>query len=1256
MLDIGRFINKYVDKNTLIKGKRIFLNQEIKMKALGNMTYRFEIPSESYDGEFYDVELDFDTNNELIPTCNCPQYLHEEYCKHVTASLLHLKEVMKVSGLTYKKTEYVSFEEIQKEDNFNQKYKKPYLYEWEILDGIQSNIIRKIRELVGNRSIKIIEETQIKSLTATVNEKKGFFTVEIQKNDTLILAKCDCNETIGSLPCIHTRAVLLYVLYTKKEPNYLDQLIDIEPQKIALLATMGIKLDEPEADYFEFYFSDSDLKIRPKAHIVNDVNNWSMGKTIQKVIAEKKTKTFEILKLEADNYIFVLKIYKETPIIRWEVYPINGTLEAIESTETKLSGTNYNELKTASGRFYDFIYSFTPKGVVDFLRVNNLLSNYFYNDEYELRHNISNTKLALIKQFFIDCFKTNINILGDSNQFFIKTGNATKPKAKDLHKISFSEQYFSIHLAVIADKAFVKIKPSIVIKNEIIPLGEFSNYANIMLVKDNMAHIVKNEIDWKLLQDFSQNPEIIVPKSEAFKLYKNYLLPIRNLVSLDLPEGILPETIAASSTILAVRLKEMEPNFLLFEPIIKYNGIEATLDDDEIEVFHENKLQIVERDLEQELFLKNTVQSLHPKFESQGNLQFYYLTFVNALAKNWFFDSIKILTENNIEIYGQKQLTKFKYNANKPKIDIKGGSGIDWFDLKIKVSYGDQLVPLKALKLAILNKQDFVQLSDGSMGLLPEDWLKKFRSLFQLGTIKNEDNLQVSKWHYTLIDELHGAISEQSILDELALKKAQLNQLEHINDLKMPKNIQATLRPYQLAGFNWFNQLHEIGWGGCLADDMGLGKTLQTLCYFQEQFNKNKKFKALIVCPTSLMYNWQAEIDKFTKGLEYVIYHGTVRDFPDEKKAKYNIFITSYGTLRNDIEKINKVQFDVTVLDESQSIKNPTSQVTKAVALINTKLRFILSGTPVQNNTFDLFAQLNFVNPGLLGTQEFFKTEFANAIDKFGDKAKSEQLRKMVYPFILRRTKEQVAKDLPDKTETILFCEMDTYQQKVYNAVKEDYRYKIMNSVEELGVQKSAFLILEGLNKLRQICDCPSLIFDKDKIRFKQESIKLEEIMREIEENISNHKMLIFSQFLGMLDLVKVRLEAKGIKYIYLDGSTPAKDRAKLVNNFQTDVTIQIFLISLKAGGVGLNLTAADYVYVLDPWWNPAVEDQAIDRTHRIGQTKKIFAYKLICKNSIEEKIIQLQAKKKSLAKELISEDVSFVKKLTKEDVAWLLG
>ena len=314
----------------------------------------------------------------------------------------------------------------------------------------------------------------------------------------------------------------------------------------------------------------------------------------------------------------------------------------------------------------------------------------------------------------------------------------------------------------------------------------------------------------------------------------------------------------------------------------------------------------------------------------------------------------------------------------------------------------------------------------------------------------------------------------------------------------------------------------------------------------------------------------------------------------------------------------------------------------------------ILSGTPIQNNTYDLYAQFHFINPGLLGNREFFKTEFANPIDRNNDTEKSAQLRRLIYPFMLRRTKAQVEVDLPDKTETVLWCEMGKEQRAVYNDYKNYYRNALMEKIAEVGMAKAGMYVLEGLLRLRQVCDSPQLVKDNEVTTNK--SIKIDELLREIEENSGGHKLLVFSQFTEMLHLIEENLRSQKVDYVYLDGSTPAQKRKEAVQTFQEDPDIRVFLISLKAGGVGLNLTAADYVYIVDPWWNPAVEQQAIDRTHRIGQVNKIFAYKMICKDTVEEKILQLQQRKKQLANELVTEDAGFIKKLTKDDIAFLFS
>ncbi len=398
--------------------------------------------------------------------------------------------------------------------------------------------------------------------------------------------------------------------------------------------------------------------------------------------------------------------------------------------------------------------------------------------------------------------------------------------------------------------------------------------------------------------------------------------------------------------------------------------------------------------------------------------------------------------------------------------------------------------------------------------------------------------------------------------------------------------------------------------------------------------------------PKTLIFNWQAEAAKFCPELRLYVHTGPQRTKNTRVFNKYDIILSTYGSVRSDRELLQDFRFHYVILDEAQAIKNPDSMIAKAVKLINAKNRLTMTGTPVENNTFDLYSQFDFLNPGFLGAEDFFRAEYAVLIDKYQDKTRAAELRRMVYPFMLKRTKEEVAKDLPEKTETVLFCEMDKRQRKVYNAFKDKYRDLIAGKMDEVGREQASFLILEGLLKLRQICDSPALLSDDED--YGNDSVKLDEIVREIEENASDHKIVIFSQFLKMLDLIKVKLERDRIPYEYLDGQT--NDRAERVNRFQGDEACRVFLMSLK------DLTEADYVYIVDPWWNPAVEQQAIDRVHRIGQTKRVFAYRMICKDTIEEKIMQLQERKRALADDLISTDAGFLKKLDKDDILQLFS
>ena len=429
--------------------------------------------------------------------------------------------------------------------------------------------------------------------------------------------------------------------------------------------------------------------------------------------------------------------------------------------------------------------------------------------------------------------------------------------------------------------------------------------------------------------------------------------------------------------------------------------------------------------------------------------------------------------------------------------------------------------------------------------------------------------------------------------------------------------------------------------------------TVQTLALLLQRKESGEAGGAasLLTMPTSLVYNWLSEAKKFTPALRLLVYTGTYRDKNVAQFAGYDVVLTSYGIVRLDAELLKTYKFDYVILDESQAIKNPGSTTSHAVRGLHSRHRLILTGTPVENSTMDLWSQMSFINPGLLGTQTFFRKEFLKPIEKGKDEGRTRKLHALIKPFILRRHKAQVARELPEKIENLSYCSMTEEQQQCYEETKSYYRNKILQNIEEHGTASTQFMLLQGLTKLRQIANHPRMADEN----YAHESGKLREIVRMIKSVVSEgHKVLVFSQFVKHLDIVRASLDERDIEYAYLDGNT--RDRHKVVTRFQETEELRVFLISLKAGGVGLNLTAADYVFILDPWWNPAVEAQAIDRAHRIGQQRTVFTYKFITQNTVEEKILALQHKKIQLVTDLITTDEAIIKRLTKEDIEELLG
>ncbi len=649
------------------------------------------------------------------------------------------------------------------------------------------------------------------------------------------------------------------------------------------------------------------------------------------------------------------------------------------------------------------------------------------------------------------------------------------------------------------------------------------------------------------------------------------------------------------------------------------------------------------RDQEEEIRVINMLKDLGLDLKNSR------YTTSKSVAIEWLSNNARTLQHENINVI-QKNLLHKKYFIGESSISVEIKENIDWFDIHAIVKFGTYEIPFKELRKIILKKGNEIILPNGEIGIIPDSWIREYAELFAFMDENKRDghtDLILRKHHLALIEDLeNGNLAEVTI----SRKLEKLRNFEEIEEEPIPAGFQGELRPYQKAGYNWLKFLDKYKFGGCLADDMGLGKTVQTLAMLQSLKFAENNSPSLLIVPTSLIYNWEMESGKFTPELKIYNYTGTNRIKEVSRFEGYDLVLTSYGITRLDIDLLKTFYFNYIILDESQAIKNPNSNISKCVKKLNCRNKLILTGTPLENSTLDLWSQMTFINPGLLGNQSFFKNEFLNPIEKKNDLDKTHKLYSIIKPFILRRHKSQVATELPEKVESIKYCSMTTAQEERYEEVKNYFRNKILDQIESQGVNKSQMLLLQGLTKLRQIANHPKMVDSE----YKGDSGKMEAVTHMLVSAMSeDHKILVFSQFVKHLNLLSHYLHHHKIEFAYLDGST--KDRQAQVERFQNDEKLKLFLISLKAGGLGLNLTKAEYVFLLDPWWNPAVEQQAIDRAHRIGQENKVFTYKFITKNSVEEKILSLQKRKVRLASDLITTEESFVKDLSREDIELLL-
>lgn len=698
-------------------------------------------------------------------------------------------------------------------------------------------------------------------------------------------------------------------------------------------------------------------------------------------------------------------------------------------------------------------------------------------------------------------------------------------------------------------------------------------------------------------------------------------------------------------------------------------------------------------DFLRELGLENMEGSLFALPGSEQN--FELIEWLNRNA-----DSLK---RNGFVI--EQEQGEIQYFLGSVQLEVKVKKGADWFDIMAVVRFGTHEIPFIRLRKHILEKRREYVLPDGKVAILPDEWFTRFGKVAHLADVEGE-GFRVRNIHFSLLEDL----AEYVDVDEAKRGWEDLLKDRTIPEYPLPDSMNATLRHYQLEGYHWIRFLHDHNIGPLLADDMGLGKTLQTLAVIAHHAEERKQalqqrlstqpatsadspipdtesdqatsaeqldlFSAaapaaaprpeiavsespevpgpcLVVAPKSLLYNWQSEARKFCPGLHTVIYSGISRHRLLGKLQTADLVIMSYGTMRNDIEELERLKFNLVIIDESQAIKNPSSLTARSLLRLNSKYRLALTGTPIENTLLDVWSQMNFLNRGLLGSYTYFEKTFIRPIEKSNDVRQTAELKRILDPFVLRRTKKQVAKELPPKVEKVHFCEMSPEQAERYEKVKSQYRNEILEHVSQVGIARSRLKIFNGLMHLRQLALNPVLKDDE----YSGVSGKDEEIRHMLQRALEGgHKVLLFSQFVSYLAVFEQMLQAEGIGYSYLDGSMDEKERAEAIRKFQDDTETKVFLLSLRAGNSGLNLTAADYVFLADPWWNPFTMRQAEDRAHRIGQEKTVFSYRFITKNTIEEKILALQQRKTSLAESIIPDEDSILSALNVEELQELLA
>jgi hypothetical protein len=1245
---IKRHIGFYTSDDVARRGRHLYDNGKVHFNEYIEKgdSWKFTVVG----SQKYQVLVKGVNSKSIQTSCTCP-FDWGSMCKHTVAALHFVSDNLGSQiALQYQKQVEINFKANTRKGN-------DFGYEIPGYQNINFDFVRKNANQRVLSQLTFMSESISYSSVVITSEYMTFIAahpdnmVKFYREDGKVYVTSA--KASGSDQLTFAEAICLKMIASSPMPNLLDEWFSgriLEKQK-NWMKDFGLSEDTAFHEYFSYVFNkEKGLMYYPSnkgeglvrvteakdnyiAVLLQKINNDELflgklpKKTEQRELGFVLKKGFRIMNNYRNSYDDFYED-EDGDNDRYEIIPITGKTAKNNSS---VFASHINEYDEETEQ--QFIVS-KSENAVTLLQVLKDINNNKDNNFQLMRKAID----CLLKEKFV----------------FGLASNAYQIRKKDLVEITLSPEPLDVIFEVSKSQEFLTIDLKLKAGAE---LRKRKNKGtkpadNYFYVSGSTYYFAKTEKVAQMIAEFPDKIKMVASFKDEF--FKNVVEPVsRNFEVVYKKDTFKTASIELDFQKKQVFLSEQD-EYVVFTPCVEYgHNVSATLNTTgNILVKNGDVITEYRRNFELENDFLESLVELHPDFEGQKSRRLFYLHFSDFTKNMWFYRFFDQLQSLNVEVFGLKDLKNFRYSPYKGKISTSVSSGQDWFEVNISVSFGDNQVTLNDIRKAVINKQRYIQLKDGSVGILPAEWLHKLEKYFRNGEIR-KDKLEISKLRFSVVDELFDNLDDTGILQEITEKRQRLKNFTNINETRVPKQIKAKLRHYQVEGLNWLNFLDEMEWGGILADDMGLGKTLQVLAFLQHQANNNKGAN-LVVVPTTLLFNWENELKKFAPKLKALYYYGSDREKDTADFAKFDLVFTTYGILVRDIQVLSRYRFNYAVLDESQAIKNPVSHRYKAACLINARNKIALTGTPIENSTFDLFAQMSFVNRGFLGGVQKFRDDYSTPIDKDGNETIAGELNKIINPFVLRRTKEKVASELPDKTEDILYCEMEPGQRRVYDAWRNEYRNRLLSKIDEEGIEKSKLMVLEALTRLRQICDSPLLLKSDDVVE--NQSVKIQELIRHITMKTGSHKILVFSQFVKMLGLIKDELAKLNIEYEYLDGQSSSKQREQSVNHFQENENLRVFLISLKAGGTGLNLTAADYVYIVDPWWNPAVETQAIDRCHRIGQDKKVFAYRMICKNTVEEKILALQDKKKKIAGDIIQTDESILKKLDQNDIRELFS